>query len=126
MDEHLIRERMTKNAKFSPPTYFSSYRSREVMLILLKTVGEVFTNFEYHRQWLSEDGQHWCLEFSAEIADSGKKIKGCDLVTLNSDGKITDFEVVARPPSAVSVLKKEMGERALPKLMALKKKSSKL
>ena len=87
-------------------------------------MGEVFTNFSYHRQWLSDDASQWCLEFTATIADTGLQIKGCDLVSLGSNGKIEKFEVVARPPSAVSALLKEMGDRVPAKMQAMQEAKS--
>ena len=109
-----------EHAQFCPPTYYKSYVGRDQLLLLLETATEVFgSSFRYHRQWLSEDGTEWGLEFTAEIADSKKQIKGIDLVSLNEAGKITKFEVLARPPNAVAALKEEMGRRVPEKLEKL-------
>ena len=90
--------------------------------MLLETVGEVFgSSFRYERQWLSPDGNHWCLEFKADIADSGKRIDGVDLVRLDEvTGQITELAVLARPPNGVAALKSEMMRRVPPRLAALK------
>ena len=44
-----------------------------------------------------------CLEFSAEIeGDKRAVVDGVDLVTLDDEGRIVDFRVLARPPNAVT------------------------
>ena len=115
-----LAQHVSEGAKFSPPTYYSSYTGRDQLLLLLETATEVFgSSFRYHRQWLSDDGREWALEFTAEIANSGKKLKGIDLVSLDEEGHIASFEVLARPPNAVAVLKQEMGRRVPEKLAKL-------
>ena len=76
-------------------------------------MGAVFgPSFTYHRQWLSDDGKDWCLEFKAEIEGDNKSVvEGVDLVKLNDEGKIVDFRVLARPPNAVEALKNAMMRR---------------
>ena len=79
--------------------------------MLIGAVSEVFgPSFKYHRQWLSDDGKDWCLEFTAKIGTDPKAplLHGVDLVKLDDSGNIVDFAVLARPPNAVSKLKEEM------------------
>jgi hypothetical protein len=59
----------------------------------MECVSEVFgPSFKYDRQFISEDGRDWCLEFSADIAgDTKTRIDGVDLVRLDEDGKIMEF-----------------------------------
>ena len=105
---------------FRTPTYLKPWRGREKVIFLLQTVAEVFgDSFAYHRQWLSQDGRQWALEFTAKVGE--KFIKGLDLVSLDADGKVVEFEVVARPLSAVAALKAGMGLRVPAKLAALAK-----
>ena len=60
----------------------------------------------------------------ADIAGTGKILDGIDLVTLDSEGKMTDFAVLARPPNAVEELKKQMMMRVPVKMAALKAKKA--
>ena len=62
------------------------------------------------------------MEFTADIADSGKTVQGIDLVSLCEAGRISDFTVLARPPNAVETLKSEMMKRVPLRLAALKAK----
>lgn len=62
---------------------------------------EVTENFEYGRDWTS--GNNSVLEFRATI--DGKPLHGIDIITQDDEGKITQFEILARPYSAVGALR---------------------
>ena len=51
-------------------------------------------------------------------------LDGIDLVTLDEEGKMVDFTVMARPPNAVDELKKQMMMRVPVKIAALKAKQA--
>lgn len=76
------------------------------------------------RQWLSDDGREWALEFEADIGDSGRRLHGMDLISLDGGGLIKEFTVVARPPNAVAALKKEMMAKVPLRLAKLKAKQA--
>jgi hypothetical protein len=119
----LLRPHMDEKCIFRPPTYYKPWVGRDETLLLLGAVSEVFgSSFKYGRQWLSEDGREWALEFSAEIGVSGRRVDGIDLISLCDEGKIRDFTVLARPPNAVAELKKEMMSKVPVRLAALKAK----
>ena len=108
-----------------PPTYFTPWTGRDETCLLLSCVAEVFgPSFKYGRQWLSEDGHEWALEFTANVGDSSKVVHGIDLISLSDEGKIAEFTVLARPPNAVSALKKEMMSRVPVRLATLKAKQA--
>jgi len=122
---NLVRPRMHSACVFRPPTYFSPWVGRDETLCLLGAVSEVFgPSFRYGRQWLSDDGHEWALEFSADIGTSGKTVHGIDLVSLDGDGLICEFTVLARPPNAVEALKSEMMRRVPVRMAALKAKQA--
>lgn len=102
----VLRPHIDPQCVFHPPTYWQSWTGRDETMMLLGTVSEVFgPSFSYGRQWLSDDGREWALEFSATIADSGLTVSGIDLVSLCEQGRIREFTVLARPPNAVAALK---------------------
>ncbi|KAL1510617.1 hypothetical protein AB1Y20_006918 [Prymnesium parvum] len=120
-----LRPHVHERCIFRPPTYFTPWEGGDELVLLLSCVGEVFgSSFAYGRQWLSEDGRQWALEFRADVAGSGKAIDGIDLVALDADGKIVDFTVLARPPNAVEELKRQMLRRVPVKMAALKAKQA--
>ena len=105
-------------AVFRSPMAHTPYPSAQAVQLILGTVVKVFENFEYHREFVSDDGKSVVLEFSAEV--HGKALKGVDLIAFDEEGKITDFEVMVRPLSGLQALGEEMGKRLAPYLAAMK------
>ena len=125
MDGTLLRPHVHDACEFRPPTYFKPWEGGDEFVMLIDTVAKVFgPSFTYTRQFLSDDGRDWALEFHADIAETGKRLEGIDMVRLDEDGKIVDFAVLARPPNAVAALKDEMMRRVPPRLAALKVKQA--
>ena len=115
--DEFVRDHVHDEVLLDPPTYNGTYTGKNVFRVILFTVGQVFgPSFNYHRQWLSNDGREWALEFTTSIADTGKKIRGIDLVSLDTAGKIVSFRILAAPPSGVGALRDEMFSR-VPKAM---------
>ncbi len=97
------------DASFRSPAVHKPYQGRKAAIFLLSNVFEVFENFTYHREWVSDDGTEAALEFSANIGD--KDLKGIDLISFNAEGLITDFEVMIRPVSGLMALAGAMAPR---------------
>ena len=70
---------------------------------------QVFEDFAYHRQLVSDDGLSVVLEFSARVGE--RELKGIDLVRFDTDGLIVDFEVMVRPMSGLQALGDQMARR---------------
>lgn len=100
---------MADDVVFRSPMAFTPYPGRQAIGLVLSTVNTVFENFEYHRQFVSEDGASAILEFSAEVA--GKALKGIDMIRFDARGKIVEFEVMVRPASGLQALGAAMGAR---------------
>ncbi len=94
---------------FRSPVAHTPYPGRKAITLVLTTVNQVFENFTYHREFVSDDGLNVVLEFSADI--DGKGLKGADFIQFNADGKIVEFEVMVRPASGLQALKDAMGAR---------------
>lgn len=109
---------LNDRAVFRSPMAFKPYVSATAVNLILNTVMKVFTQFEYHRQLVSEDGLSVVLEFSAVV--DGKSLKGIDLIRFDEAGLIVDFEVMVRPFNALQALGAEMGARLAAYLPAYK------
>lgn len=109
------------DAVFRSPMAHTPYASAQAVLLILKTVMTVFSNFSYHRQLATADGLSVVLEFSANVG--GKALKGIDLIAFDEQGLIVDFEVMVRPMSGLQALGAEMGQRLSAYLPAYKAKS---
>lgn len=109
------------DAVFRSPMANTAYTSAPALMLALSTVIQVFEDFTYHRQLATDDGLNIVLEFSARVGD--KQLKGIDLVRVNEQGQITEFEVMVRPLSGLQALGTEMGARLGDKLPAFKAKA---
>lgn len=109
------------DAVFRSPMANSPYGSAPALILVLSTVIQVFENFAYHRQLVSDDGLNVVLEFSANIGD--RQLKGIDLIRFDEQGRIVEFEVMVRPMSGLQALGAEMGRRLADKLPAFKVKT---
>jgi len=67
----------------------------------------VFSGFRYRR--VMGGGNDWALEFLCKIGELDAV--GVDLITLDGDGLIGEFEVVMRPLKSVEALRQAMNAR---------------
>lgn len=107
-DEHdKVSSLMAESITFQPPTYWATWNGREAVAAVLGHVGDVFTDFKYRR--VMGSGKDWALEFQCKV--DGLDCVGVDLVTLNDDGLMQEFEVVMRPYKTIGALRAAMNER---------------
>ena len=95
---------LDQNVVFKPPTYWKEWQGKDVVARILTHVGSVFINLEYKRV-LSNHSDYF-LEFSCKIG--ALDATGVDMITLNEQGLIKNFEVVMRPYKSVGELRKSM------------------
>jgi len=96
-DYELLAQMLAENVRFHSPTVWKPKQGHVITHYILQTVFGIFENFQYHREFVSENSV--ALEFSALV--DGKNIKGVDLIRWNHEGKIDQFEVVMRPLNGV-------------------------
>ena len=108
-DMNDLRDLIHPDAVFRSPVVHKPYQGRDVLVLALSTVIDVFENFTYHRSFASADGKDVVLEFSANVGD--RDLKGADFIKFDDDGKIVEFEVMVRPMSGLTALGEEMGKR---------------
>ena len=95
------------DVKFHSPFVWKPKAGRRMTTAILLTVTEIFADFRYVRE-IKKDF-HWMLEFEAKVGDFS--LRGVDLIELDADGKIVDFEVMIRPANALQTLGAEMGRQ---------------
>jgi len=103
----IIRELFADDIKFRSPFVWKPKDGKSMAITILQTVATVFEEFGYVREIV--DRNLWALEFEAKIGDLS--LRGVDLIELNDEGKIVDFEVMIRPANALQVLGAEMTKR---------------
>lgn len=106
-DIDAVDEMLAEDCVFLSPVAFTPYPGKAITSAILRTVVEVFEDFTYVRQL--RDGDHEAYVFTAKV--DGMEITGCDFLTFNEDGKISEFMVMTRPLKASQALAAAMGER---------------
>lgn len=108
-DMSILNELLAEDVVFHSPVAYQPYPDKQVVFFILSNVIQIFENFTYHREFYTEDGMNVVLEFSANVGE--KKLKGIDMIQLNEQGQIIDFEVMLRPKSGLEALAAQMGQR---------------
>ena len=103
----ILNEILAENIKFHSPFVWKPKEGKLMSSAILTTVTQVFENFRYVRE--ISQGAHHALEFEASIGEL--TLRGIDLIELDADGKIVDFEVMIRPANALQMLGMEMTKR---------------
>src|SRR6201999_844285 len=107
-DLDLMREALAEDVTFHSPIVFKTYEGREMTMLILGNVVEIFEGFHYLDE-ARGDGTV-VLRFAAKVADKFE-IEGVDYLTLDADGKVTDLTVFMRPQKAVLAFNEIMGAR---------------
>ena len=102
-----LEEMISDKIIFYSPVVFKPKTTKDEALFVLTNVIEVFQDFKYHREFY--DGKNWALEFSANV--NGKSLKGIDLIEVDDNGQIVNFEVIIRPLSGIIALGEDMNKR---------------
>ena len=100
---------LAENVEFRPPTYWKTWTGRAPVAAVLGHVGAVFSDFRYRR--VMGNGNDWSLEFECKVG--ALNAVGVDLITLDADGLISQFEVVMRPYKSIGALREAMNARVI-------------
>lgn len=103
----ILDQLLADEVKFHSPFVWKPKDGKMITTHILVAVTTVFEEFRYVREIL--DGNTWALEFEARLGEFS--MRGIDLIELNDEGKIVDFEVMIRPANALQAVGMEMGKR---------------
>ncbi|WP_067566469.1 nuclear transport factor 2 family protein [Nocardia acidivorans] len=104
-DADAIEALLSDDVVFISPVAFKPYPGKAITAAILRGVMRVFEDFRYVRE-IADGGQHALL---FETTVDGKHVNGCDFLTFDADGKITELMVMVRPLSAANALATAMG-----------------
>lgn len=79
------------------------YEGRDLVLVILGAVLEVFEDFAYQTE--IRDGDDEMLRFRARVGE--REVDGVDIVTY-ADGLVTELTVMIRPLSALNAVRDAM------------------
>ena len=100
-----VEELLAEDVVFRSPVAFSPYPGKAITAAILHGVSRVFADFRYVSS--IEEGRQSALVFEARIGDIS--VNGCDFITTDDDGLISEFTVMVRPLSAANALAEAMG-----------------
>jgi hypothetical protein len=108
-DRTALWDLLHPDAVFESPVVHTPQRGRDITFKYLSSAAEVLggSGFRYLGEWRSAHGA--VLEFEREI--EGIRINGVDIITFDTDGRITHFKVMVRPLKAINLLHRLMGEQ---------------
>jgi hypothetical protein len=107
-DFDLMRETLAEDVVLHSPILFKGFEGRDMSLIVLTNVSEVFEDFRYLDE-VHGDGTV-VLRFAAKVDDKFE-IEGIDYLTLDEDGRVIDLTVFLRPQKAVQAFNERMVAR---------------
>lgn len=106
-DMNAVDDCLAEDVVFLSPVAHTPYPGKAITSAILRAVVEVFEDFRYVRQL--REGSEEAYVFTATV--DGLAITGCDFLTLDERGKITEFMVMTRPLKASQALADRMAER---------------
>jgi hypothetical protein len=106
-DAQELQAMLAEDVVFRSPYLWQPYYGRQAAWLILTTVSDVFQDLAYRRELI--DGNNWALEFSARVGDLA--LKGIDLIRLDDNGLIAEFEVFIRPANSLRALGVAMARR---------------
>jgi SnoaL-like domain len=106
-DLDLMRETLTEDVVLHSPILFRGFEGREMTMVVLSNVIEVFEDFRYVDELHGEDVV--TLRFKAKVGDY--EIEGIDFLELDSHGHVAELTVFLRPLSAVNAFNERMVAR---------------
>ncbi len=105
-DGSLLSEMLADDVVFHSPVVFTPQVGKNITFLYLSAATQVLKQYRY-TQTIRDQGQ-WALRFEGQIGEI--KIIGFDIITLNTDGKIINFEVLVRPAKAVIAIQQAMAQ----------------
>jgi len=105
---NLLDDMLADNAKLYSPVVHTVQEGKEITRMYLAGAAMVLANdsFKYVREVYDNDFA--LLEFETVL--NGIFVNGVDMISWNSENKITDFKVMVRPLKAVNLVHQLMGE----------------
>lgn len=101
-DAQRARELLSDQVEVSPPFLEEPVLGAAAAMKVFGAFIAATKNFEYGRIWA--DGTTAVLEFHATV--DGRPLTGLDVIEVGEDGKISRFDICARPLSSIEALGK--------------------
>lgn len=95
-----VEDLLADDVVFRSPVAFKPYPGKAITQAILNGVSRVFEDFHYVSS--IEEENRSALIFEARVGDVS--VHGCDFITTNDEGLISEFTVMVRPMSGAKAL----------------------
>jgi len=99
-----VEDLLADDVVFRSPVAHKPYPGKAITTAILNGVARVFEDLHYVSS--IEEGNRSALVFETRIGDT--TINGCDFITTNDEGLITEFTVMVRPMKGATALMEAM------------------
>ncbi len=106
-DWDAVSDVLAEDVAYHNPASLEPYVGKSALVTVLRTVFNIFQDFEYLREFSGESD--YVLEFRARIGDA--QLFGVDIIELNEHGLIVNLMVMIRPADVVGTLSAEAARR---------------
>lgn len=105
-DLEAVSATLAADVTFYSPVAFKPYHGRELVSAILRHVIVVLEGLTYVREIGAGGSDGLALVFTATV--NGREAQGCDFLTFNEAGEITELTVMIRPLSAATAVAERM------------------
>ncbi len=106
-DTQALAEALADDVLFHSPAFWKPKAGKATAMLYFSSAARVLQDFTYHRQFVGDNAV--VLEFSARVGQLS--VKGVDIIQLNAQGQIVDFEVMVRPANGLQALAAAMAQQ---------------
>ncbi len=106
-DPNVLAEALANDVVFHSPFIWRPQEGKVTTMRYLNSAVRVLEDFTYHREFKGDNAV--TLEFSARVGTFS--IKGVDIIQFNTEGLISDFEVMVRPANGLQALGAAMAQQ---------------
>ena len=106
-DMQALSEALAEDVLFRSPALWKPKEGKATAMLYMSSAVRVLEDFTYHRQFVGDNAV--VLEFSARVGQLS--VKGVDIIQLNAQGQIVDFEVMVRPANGLQALAAAMAQQ---------------
>jgi|SRR5579863_10424881 len=115
-NEQVLAEALADDVLFHSPFLWKPKEGKTTVMLYLSSAARILEDFTYHRQFVGDNAV--VLEFSARVGTLS--VKGVDIIQLNMEGQIADFEVMVRPANGLqapgAAMAQQLASTAPPKI----------
>ena len=102
-----LAEALAEDVVFHSPVLWKPKVGKAEAMLYISSAARVLEDFTYLRQFHNDQGV--VLEFRAHIGPL--VVKGVDMIQLNAEGQISDFEVMLRPAKGLQAVATAMAQQ---------------